>query len=571
MTKLKPSETVFTDFLIQYSTNILKRIESHDNREFRKKLIEKLLLKNLFLLRRINDPGFYKFICRQVLKDDKFLKLALQYVRKEVANKLMDSDFFYDPFGKLKDWEDINFPEFAPIIPLSEDFKRINKFHEASKDFLEKQLKEAKIDGDLNKMRVLEVFNKEEITGLYSLRELLCDPFSKRPLTLNFIKKYESKLMKEHLNLLKNDFNNPFQFQSLIQPLKFNIYNGKLILKIHDIISEMLNRTSELQAGLSKFINGLISVIHLKWFDLKTVDDKWNILGKEYPFKKSIKEFKQFHKHLKKLSIKRKKANFPQDFEKIYRKLVEDVNKTNINKADTKLINKIRENTVTETSFLLFLIRKSEKVGYYNNAINGYTFLLELDSIPEFTFLCLNNIGHNYYKLMKYEKALNFYEKANQAIPSEYIYQKAIIQKNIANCYYFLDEIKLRDNSVKKVKALLNRMDDKEKLKTYFNLACAFEKYEKINKSQEYILKITSSDIDNDFIFDAAFEKFLLHENHSPTELEEYFLEVEIEKRRMNYILKKSSFQFKKAEKCLQRALKYARFYENEKWINLIT
>ena len=55
ITEFSFPEVIFEEFLIEYYTNILREIKKRGNRKFKVEIIEKLLQKNLFLLRRLSD------------------------------------------------------------------------------------------------------------------------------------------------------------------------------------------------------------------------------------------------------------------------------------------------------------------------------------------------------------------------------------------------------------------------------------------------------------------------------------------------------------------------------------
>lgn len=78
ITEFTFSEVIFEEFLIEYYTNILREINRRRNRKFKVEIIEKLLQKNLFLLRRLKDPGFQRFLSKEILKDIEFFKIATQ-------------------------------------------------------------------------------------------------------------------------------------------------------------------------------------------------------------------------------------------------------------------------------------------------------------------------------------------------------------------------------------------------------------------------------------------------------------------------------------------------------------
>lgn len=61
----------------------------------KKKLYHYVVLKNLFLLRRCHDPGFYTFVLNQVNTDEKIKTSVKQYVSKLVtANSNINQDIF---------------------------------------------------------------------------------------------------------------------------------------------------------------------------------------------------------------------------------------------------------------------------------------------------------------------------------------------------------------------------------------------------------------------------------------------------------------------------------------------
>jgi len=577
---MQKSELVFERFLIQYFVNILEETKKNDTREFKLKIVEKLLLFNLFLLRRLKDLGFYRYVCKQILNDDKYLLSALQFVKREIALGLMNSDFFYDPFSKLENWEVINSPGFPPILPIEPDFSRFRELDDLTESFLKKQLFKAKIEGDLEKIKVLEVMTKEQKTGFYSLNELLIDPFSEKPLTLNFMKKYERRLLTQ--NIILDELYHSKQKSPLISDyfLRINPENEKLILKISKIISEMIPSSQATFINTTKFINDLISIIHIKWFDLIESNRKWEILRKEYPFILHKEYFRELNKILNREKEEIKIGDFREEIDREYSKTIEKfknrriLESTQQSSLTKKAIDQINSNgTIFQTIIQHLYIR-----GYFKNAIKGFKFLLDDKISPELRYLYLNNIGDSYYRLGKYEKAIKFLKDSlNVEIIDDYPYQKAITYKNIGNCYYYLEEKELSNEFMSHAEDLQEQLSDKELVKLHYNLACAYEKQRKFDKAEIFLLRSSSSDLTKGQLFNKIYQKFQMYEENRDLEghliklqLEKRCLQQEIENIRYNYLLKKHDFQFIQAAESLERAIKHATLFEDKNQMNLI-
>jgi hypothetical protein len=104
------TETVWEDYNIEYFTRLLKNLNSDPSRKHKEQVYEKLVQNNLFLIRRLRDPGFYQFIGRIFFDDREFQRYAIQYIRHEIATCIIRGDLFFDPFVKMPEWDELRRP-----------------------------------------------------------------------------------------------------------------------------------------------------------------------------------------------------------------------------------------------------------------------------------------------------------------------------------------------------------------------------------------------------------------------------------------------------------------------------
>lgn len=576
ITEFTFSEVIFEEFLIEYYTNILREIKRRRNRKFKVEIIEKLLQKNLFLLRRLKDPGFQRFLSKEILKDIEFFKIATQYIKRIISTKLMNSNFFFDPFSKKEDWFPFYKPEFTPIFPTIEELSRIKSFSEKVKEYLEHQLNLAKIDGDLEKIKAIEVLMKDYDKMSYSMRELLIDPFSSDPITMNFILKYETILKNQKLKL-NELYNKPPRniFYS-----DFFLYqspeNEELIIEIVNIISNFLEVPKEQVIVLNKMIKDLIVIIQFKWFDLKTAEDKWKILDAEYYYILSIDDYQHLY-NIFEVNYKKEidKNLLKQFFEQMYD--IKQIKKEEPVEYFVKEYESIHSIVSKKYPIIYNVIMACYRNGYYQNCINGYNFLLSLKLKPELNAFFYNNIGFIHLEQWNYQEALNYFKNAFNSIPDDFPHIKTVIQKNLGECHYNLGELSKCIEIFNEIEKFALSLDDIPKYRSLYNLGCSYENVGKFNQACELFLKITSSDLKNKEIMDQAYEKFEFYERFRR---DDYSLDLEqikdsfsskfLRKIRIFFLKQKNQFQFRFAERIMKSGLDYAKKAKITITINLI-
>lgn len=573
------SEVVFEDFLVKYYTNLLKELKDRDDREFKEELIVKLLQNNLFLLRRLADPGFYRFICQEVLNDKKFLKTALHFIKKEIVLRLMKNEFFYDPFSKIEEWRRYNVPTLVPRLAIGETAERSRNYDEAFIKYFESQLKLAKVDGNLERIKAIEVVIKDYLTYKYNIHELLVDPFSSEPFTLNFIKHYETNLKNQKLKLHElYDQINPIILRSNYFVMQ-TYENQKIIMTIVEMISNILEIPPEQAILLNKFINDLISVIHFKWFDLREKEDKWKILYAEYLLVLEVDDFKniyEIHKFINETIYDRDLVK--KNFEEIYG-VNTQINSELIPEEEFKdnLSDKFSQRLESEERILLYIITSFQQKGYFSNAIHGWQFLLTLKISDEINYICLKNIGNLNRKLGNYQIAVESFEQAIKTVKDDYVYHRGLLHRNLGVCYHYLENFNLKQSNFSKVEEIANYLDDIDKYRLLINLARGLEITNDFNEAYNLTLKITNSDIQNDFIFDLAYNKFQIYERHRLNDqhldnkgLSKSLAWMDIQSIKNYFRLQKKNFQFTEARKTLEHALKIAKQNNIIEQINLI-
>jgi len=576
ITEFSFPEVVFEEFLIEYYTNILREIKKRGNRKFKVEIIEKLLQKNLFLLRRLKDPGFQRFLSKEILKDIGFFKIATQYIKRIISTKLMNSNFFFDPFSKREDWFPFYNPKFTPIFPTTEELSRIKPFNEKVEDYLEHQLNLANIDGDLEKIKAIEVLMKDFDKKSYSMRELLIDPFSSDPMTLNFILKYETILKNQKLKL-NELYNKP---PRSIFYSDFFLYqspeNEELIIEIVKIISNFLEVPKEQVIVLNKLIKDLIVIIQFKWFDLKTAEDKWKILDAEYHYMLSIDDYQ----HLYTIFEVNYKKEFDENllkqfFEQMYD--IKQIKREEPAEYFVKEYETLHSFVSKQYPIIYNIIMACYRNGYYQNCINGYNFLLSLKLNPELRAFFYNNIGFIHLEQWDYQEALHCFKKAFNSIPDDFPHIKTVIQKNLGECHYHLGELSKCIEIFNEIEKFALSLDDIPKYRILYNLGCSYENLEKFNQACKLFLKITSSDIKNKEIMDQAYEKFEFYERFRG---DDHSLDLEkiknsfslsfLRKIRIFFLKQKNQFQFRFAERIMKSGLEYAKRAKINITINLI-
>ncbi len=548
----------------------MKKIKDRKDRKFKEQVVEKLLQKNLFLLRRLKDPSFQRFLSKEVLSDAKFLKIANQYIKNVVANKLMDSNFFFNPFSKREEWSPFNKPKYTPTIPSISDLSsRAQPFNKNVIKYLENELHLAKVDGNIEKIKAIEILMSEYINLKYGLRDLLIDPFSSEPITRNFILKYETNLKFQKIKYFELYHSHPGSILYSDYFLFIGPETEELNFQIIEMISKILDVPKEQIAVFNKFIKDIAVIIQYKWFDLKDSEEKWKILDYEYPYILNVEDFQKIFNSVELL------MNQKLDSNKLLKYLKETYDLSKIETdipAEYRIDEYKKLHAIVSKQFPIIyeIIISCMQKGYFTNSINGMEFLLSLNLTPSTKAFLHNNIGFIYLELENYEKATLYFENALKEISLEYPHMKSVIKKNLGECYFKLGRKEVSDNIFSEIEKFANGIDDNYKYHLYYNLGCSYENIGNYNKAYGLFLKITSGkSVDDDF-FENTYEKIQFYENFlkGNNHLDNISINSSLENKKLRkirtyFLLQKNHFQFKIAESTLISALDIAKKNKN--------
>lgn len=294
-------EFLFDSYEIESTLKVREKFKRCSTEEEKKKLYHYVVLKNLFLLRRCHDPGFYAFVLNQINTSEKIKESVKQYVSKLItSNSNIEQDFFGEFIVEKgeplldKQIENPATWQHSSLIKKLDNFRIVN---ENSLYYYSKRLERARKQGNDDEALVIsqlindyksgnfcghQIFSEDKVYGeqidsqrwLYSQSQYILE-------NIKFSSHYSLSL--------------PFDLQYLVQLVVHNSAFEKELLTImgektgnekQSVLNNLLN--------FNKFMNDAFSVASLIWFNNKSEKDKIAILNKEYPFEITEKMLEEY-------------------------------------------------------------------------------------------------------------------------------------------------------------------------------------------------------------------------------------------------------------------------------------
>lgn len=279
-------------FSIDQRTEHFKRFHEASP-EQQKSIMTHLNLHNLFLLRRLRDPGFYQFICAEVFNDKDTLRKLRSYIRKVVDREILpkEEDIFKlssDDDGEKKPLieEELDHPIGNPFVSIIENLKNLTMIHANSLKYFQKRYERAVEENDEIAIMAIHSLIVEHRTGIF-VGNLLSEPLSPYEGSM-YVDRWDFHRQRQMIESLRYSdiwerIENPlFENPAMIIPNELHDY---IIEEVLHELTDVIEGDRETQMMLfSKFINNAGSIASVLWFFNKSEREKLDILNRSYEF-----------------------------------------------------------------------------------------------------------------------------------------------------------------------------------------------------------------------------------------------------------------------------------------------
>ena len=495
-------EFLFDSYSIYSTLKEREKFNRCSTEEEQKELYHHVVLKNLFLLRRCQDPGFYTFVLNQVNMNEKIKETVKKYVSKLITS---NSNLEQDMFGKFIVEKDVPLldkqienPITLPISSLIKKLSNFNDVNENSLYYYSKRLEYAREQGNDDEALVISQLINDYKSGdffghlIFSEDKLYGDQINSH----RWLYSQNQYILEKIKFSAHYSFSQPFSLQHLI-PL---VVHDSIFVK--DLIEIIDGKTgSEEQYMLNnllnfnKFINDAFSVASLIWFNNYSENDKIDILNKEYSFDITDKilgnyettmyglGFIRDNKDISILSLfatELYKSQFFNDAKNVWEYLLE---KTTDN--------------LTAYNYCDNLATVFREMGDFESALKYYEQSLELAkelSQSDNPQIQQKNKHITQFK-NETEKELYDYLKSFEDKIPKFDYKVSIELKNVGEMYYKLGKDELGKKCFLEAEERSFQLSPNERDSILFNLSFANKRLNRFDEEFKYLTKLILQDV----------------------------------------------------------------------------
>jgi len=473
-------------FSIEQRKKLLQRLENLPEDRKAENVID-LELENLFLLRRVRDPGFYKFILEKVAENESLLKKIRNYIRKIFTENIDKID---EALFKISEGEKPEEPnesiQIAPIIIYPSDSKEIKKakasiVNKDSLKYFQMRLEQALKKDDIHEIRAIQSLMVEYTSGEYVGFWLFGAPNPYLGSSDVEHWKYLGKRFKTENIKYESLYNlDPTMAEDLFRAFIFSKKLNHFILNsiIKEIWEDYDTIIEDNLAFKNKFLGDIVAIASLIWFKDKNYEAKTEILNTYYPFSIDF-EF------LKRMVDNQGEFEFLNSLSRV----LYDSGYAEETKTVSEYGLSICKENIYKYIVYGNIATADRELGDYENALKFYLAALNiLENIDEQSYQKLFEIPEEIDKSNFYEEftVKDYYPEVSERKR----YQIAIAQKNIAEAYFMLSKHELAEDYYNKVKMIMNDLSNKGKIAILLNLAYSNRRIHDFENEYRYLSKI---------------------------------------------------------------------------------
>lgn len=488
--------------MIDNNLKVREKYKKCSTEEEKKELYRSFLLQNLFLIRRSSDPGLYTFVLNKINENIKIKLIVKQYVYKQfTSSSTLDCDLF----GTFADEQNETLLDNEIENPVTWHFssatKKMNNFSEVNNNslyYLSKRFEYATKKGKDDEALVISQLIKDYESGeFFGYRIFSEDKLYGEQINSHSWLYSQNQYILENIKYVSHYHNSkPLSLHYLNQ---FCVQNVAFVKDLLRTVEEMTGKEEQsMLDGLlnyNKFINDVFSVASLVWFNRHNLEDKIDILNKEYPFEITEKMLTEYE-------LAMHEYGFASDVEKtqIFSIFAIELYKLQFFE-EAKMIWEYILKDATD-NFTIYnccdnLATTFREIGDYNNSLNYYNKSLKI--IKELRKS--NKLKKN--KMNKKDNTFNNKienEIFNYLIPFEdkfpnCDYKIAIELKNVGEMYYKLGDEKLAAKCFSEAEERSSKLSVHEKNSIIFNLSCANKRLGRFDEEFKYLSKLISQEV----------------------------------------------------------------------------
>ncbi|MHA1734415.1 MAG: hypothetical protein ACTSU5_20950, partial [Promethearchaeota archaeon] len=480
-----PADTTFEEYLVETTTRLLESIGKAHTREEKFRVLDKLIQNNLFLLRRLRDPGFYRYLGKEMLDDPKFEALATQYVAHEVLVHVGNPREFFNPFLTLDRWEVTRRAKIPPTLP-PKAIGPINwRLNPAISAYYWDRLAKAKAAGNVIEAQAISILIRECETGRFKLGEIVAgileDPYAGEPVNREAAKSRENFVLRQNVPLWE-------LYQQTSPPDGYMLFQGPEYEQhycwVQRKITELVGLSPEEAITLNKFTKDIVSILSLKWFDLKSPEEKWRLLAGEYEYEWSKGDFLEFASVLnsQELDGERLKTTFASAFS--------GLGSAGVLGGGGRAGDGVRY-------VVRLVVEELARNGYWGSAAAGYEYLVEQADGDDRKLAHYSNIAYARLMMGQFEEALKYYRLARGCLGRGDDYTRCIILKNEVLCHQHLGHAGEAGEILGQLEGLAGKLELGERASFLWNLANLYrslrryrDEYETLHEAERTLVDL---------------------------------------------------------------------------------
>ncbi len=494
-------EFLFNSFEIDSTLKVREKFNRCSTEEEKKKLYQYVVLKNLFLLRRSKDPGFYTFVLNQVNKNEKIKESVKQYVSKLVtSNSNIDQDIFGDFIIEKNEPLLDKQIENPTTWPYSSSMKKLGNFSDVNENslyYFSKRLEYAREQGnDDEALAISQLINDFKSGDFWGHLIFSEDKLYGEQIDSHRWQHSQNQYILENIKFSTHYFfSQPFALQYLI-PLV--VYDSAFVKELLIIMGEktgkeepsMLNRF----LNFNKFINDAFSVASLIWFNKNSEKDKIDILNQEYSFEITEKMLEDYESMMHEYGLN---CDGEDSHLFLFANELYHLNFFVEAKTIWKYMLKKTTNNSAAYSYCDNLATVFREIGDFESSLKYYIKSLEFAKELSKSDISPAQQKNKHSPPFKdeIEKEIYDYLKRYEDKFPNYDYKVAIELKNVGEMYYKLGQKELGERYFFESEERGSQLSSAERGAILFNLSSANRRLNRFDEEFTYLTKLISQDV----------------------------------------------------------------------------
>lgn len=562
-------EFLFDSYEIESILKVREKFKRCSTEEEKKELYHYVVLKNLFLLRRCHDPGFYAFVLNQVNTNEKIKESVKQYVSKLVtSNSNTEQNIFGESIVEKSEPlldKQIENPATWPFSSLKKKLDNFMNVNENSLYYYSKRLELARKQGNDDEVLVISQLINDYKSGNFFGHQI----FSEDKLYGEQINSQrwlysQNQYILENIKFGAHYFSQPFNLQYLVQLV---VHNSAFENELLTIIGEKTGNKEQLMLNsllkFNKFINDAFSVASLIWFNTKSEKDKIAILNKEYPFEITEKMLEEYESAIHEYGFIRDGG----DSQTLFIFANDLFNSHFFDEAKTIWEYMLKKTTDNSAAYGCCenLATVFREIGDFESSLKYFQQSLELAkklSKSDIPRTQQKNKPSRPFKNETEKEIYDYLTRYEDKVPN-YNYKVAIELKNVGEMYYELGQEELGKKYFSDAEERSSQLSSFERDLVMFNLSYANKRLNRFDDEFKYLAKLILQDVINPDV-----EKYALNRLDVLNSLEFRFPDSELNYRKLAQIeFKEKADQLSKIGKSLFHSFQFKKsmyYFEKE-------